>query len=301
VTSTANTASAAQHSNLRGIALFLLGISAFVGNDSITKLLGSELPPGELIAVRGVIVSVYILAAGLWTGAFHVAPKTLFTRPFLLRPIADLAATLTFVSSLMHMRFADAIGIQQLQPLVITAASGLWLGEHVGWRRWTATLVGLVGALLILKPGSGTFEPFAILAVICVLFAACSDLATRVISKGTPLFALALPSSVVVTLGGMVLGRFEHWVAPTPAQWLALVATSSLIFGGLILVITAIRSAELSVLAPLRYTSVILAVLLQITLWGVVPDASTTAGLVLIVSAGLYIIHRERLRSLGRA
>jgi drug/metabolite transporter (DMT)-like permease len=92
----------------------------------------------------------------------------------------------------------------------------------------------------------------------------------------------------------------EHWIMPQPMQVLGLVAAGSLIFGGLMLVISAIRSAELSVLAPLRYIGVIMAVVLQVVLWSVAPDAVTLAGIALAVGAGLYIIHRERVRARGQ-
>ena len=187
--------------------------------------------------------------------------------------------------------------MQQVQPLLVTAASGLWLGERVGWRRWLATVTGLIGVLLILKPGTGAFGPYGLMALVCALFAVTSDLTTRIVSQSMPTLFLALPSAVVVSLGGCLLGLTETWLMPTPMLMLGVLATGTLVFVGLLLVVAAIRSAELSVLAPLRYVAVIQAVVLQIALWGVVPDLWTTAGLVLVVGAGLYTIHRERVRA----
>lgn len=292
---------ASGRSNLTGIAAFLIGLAFFVGNDFIAKLMGDTLPPGEIVALRGAVVSVLVLIAGLWTGAFRGPIRPRLTLPFCIRPFTDLAATLTFVASMMHMEFADAIGVQQVQPLLVTAASALWLGERVGWRRWLATAAGLIGVLLILKPGTGAFGPYALLALLCALFAVTSDLTTRIASQTMPTLFLALPSAVVVTLGGCLLGLTETWKMPSPLVMLGVVVTGALVFAGLLLVVAAIRNAELSVLAPLRYVAVIQAVVLQIALWGVVPDLWTTAGLVLVVGAGLYTIHRERVRARGAA
>ncbi len=267
---TAPAASESGRSNLTGITMFLAGTAAFVGNDSITKLIGESLPAGELVAMRGAVVAVLVLIAGLATGAFRGPIWSRLTPLFCLRPLFDLGATITFVVSLMHMRFADAVGIQQVQPLLVTAASGLLLGEHVGWRRWLATLVGFAGVLLIIRPGTGAFEPFALMAIACTVFVAMSDLSTRVVAQGVPALFLALPSAVVVSLGGCALGLTETWVMPSAMVMLGLAVTGALIVAAVVLIIAAIRISELSVLAPLRYVGVLLAVVLQIVLWGVV-------------------------------
>ncbi len=274
----------------------LAGTVAFVCNDSIVKVLGEHLPPGEIMALRGTFATVLLFGACLWYGALRWPAGALTSPAFTLRLIGELGATVSFVVSLMHMRFADASGIQQFQPLTVTAASALFLAEPVGWRRWLAAGAGLLGVLLIIRPGSGSFEPFALLQVLCVLLVTLRDLATRVIAAGVPTLLLALFSAVVVTLFGFAMRAGETWVTPQPLDWLGFGATAALIVAGYMFVTIAVRIGELAVVSPFRYASVIFAVGLQIAIWSIVPDAWAFAGMAIVVGAGLYTFHREQVR-----
>jgi drug/metabolite transporter (DMT)-like permease len=290
----------AQHSNVPGILAMLAGTIAFVCNDSIVKLLGTHLPPGEIMALRGTVSSLLLVAICAWYGALRWPAEALRSPAFSLRLVGDVGATCSFVISLMHMRFADASGIQQFQPLAITAGSAMFLAEPVGWRRWLAALVGLIGVLLIIKPGSGSFEPFALLSALCVVFVATSDISTRLIGKTVPSLLLALCSALAVTAAGLVFWSGEIWVLPQSLDWLGLGVTGVLVVAGLKFVITAVQIADLSVVSPFRYSSVIYAVALQIGIWAVVPDPWTFLGVVIVVGAGLYTFHREHVRRAGR-
>ena len=274
----------------------LAGSIAIICNDSIIKLLGTHLPAGEIMALRGALVSGLLLAACLWYGALTAPASYLLKPAFSLRLIGEMGATVTFLVSLMHMRFADASGIQQFQPLAVTAASAVFLAEPVGWRRWLAALAGFIGVLLIVKPGSGAFEPYALLSGACVVFVALRDLATRVVAQGVPTLVLALSSALIVMFAGFAMQTGGAWVAPQPLEWLGVAVTASLMFAGYMLITTAVRIAELSVVSPFRYASVIFAVLLQIGIWGIVPDAWTLLGIAIVVGAGMYAFHREQMR-----
>ena len=289
---------ATQHhnNNLPGILAMLAGTVAFVFNDSIVKVLGEHMPPGEIMALRGTFASILLLAASLWYDALRWPAGTLRTPAFTLRLIGELGATVSFVVSLMHMRFADASGIQQFQPLAITAASAVFLAEPVGWRRWLAALAGLIGVLLIIRPGSGAFQPFALMSAACVLLVTLRDLATRLVPAGVPTLFLSLSSALVVTVFGYLMQAGESWVTPRPLELLGLAATAAMIFAGYVFVTIAVRIAELSVVSPFRYSSVIVAVGLQIVIWGIVPDGWTLAGMAIVVGAGLYAFHREQVR-----
>ena len=288
-----------QPNNLPGILAMLAGTVAFVCNDSIVKVLGEHLPPGEIMALRGSFASLLLLAACLWYGALTWPAGTLRTSAFWLRLVGELGATVSFVVSLMHMRFADISGIQQFQPLAITAASAVFLAEPVGWRRWLAALVGLIGVLMIVRPGSGAFEPFALLAGVCVLMVVLRDIGTRLVLAGTPALFLSLTSALVVAVFGFLMRWGETWVAPRPLEWLGLAATGAMIFAGYMFITIAVRIAELSVVSPFRYANVIFAVALQIAIWGIVPDSWTLLGMAIVVGAGFYTFHREQVRRAG--
>jgi drug/metabolite transporter (DMT)-like permease len=297
MTSTTATSEATlRRNNLTGILFMMAGSASFICNDAIVKLVGAQLPPGEIITLRGLFATSLLLAASLWFGALHWPAGELFRRPFYMMLIGQLGSTITFVTSLMHMKLSDANGIQQVQPLAVTAASALFLAEPVGWRRWLAALVGLIGVLLIIKPGTSAFEPFALVSASCVLFVVFRDLGTRSVAAGVPSLLLALASSAVVTLAGLAMRAGETWVMPASSTLLAIACGAVLLVSGYLCVTSAVRIGQLSVVSPFRYASTLYAVLLQVFVWGQLPDSWSLIGMTVVIGAGLYTFHREQTR-----
>lgn len=282
--------------NLYGIIAMTVSAGSFTINDAFVKTLGASLPSGEIMALRGVLSTLMLAALAAWAGCLRL-PLDLVRRPaFGWRLVGEVAATTTFVVSLMHIRFADANGIQQFQPLALTAVSAVVLGSQVGWRRWLAALAGLLGVLLIIKPGTSGFSPYALVSASCVGFVVLRDLATRAIPAHTPSLLLALTSSAAVMLMGAAMGVTETWVTLTPEHWLALLGAAVFLVGGYYMVTYSVRTGEITVVAPFRYTSVVFAVLLQLGVWGTLPDTWSLVGITIVALAGLYTFHRERIR-----
>jgi len=276
------------------------GSASFVCNDTMVKLLGANMPAGEIMLVRGIPSVGLLLAAALWLNALRLPWNILVSPAFALRLLGEMGATITFILSLPHLRLADTTGIQQFQPLAITAASALFLAEPVGWRRWMAALAGLIGVLLIVKPGTGAFEPYALLSACCVLFVALRDLATRAVKPGVKPVALAFASAAATMACGLVLAPFETWSTPSTTQYLGLLLNALFLIGGYVLVTISVRITDLSVVAPFRYASVLFAVLSQFLIWNVLPDRLALVGIAIVVGAGLYTFHREQVRLAGR-
>jgi len=290
----------AAHNNLPGIICILAGSAGFVCNDSVVKLIGARLPVGEIMLLRGLCAMALLLPAAIWLGAIRVPVRLLMTPSFAIRLVGELGSTFTFVIALMHMRLADLTGIQQFQPIAVTAASALFLAEPVGWRRWLAALAGLSGVLLIVKPGTGAFEPFAILAFICVLFVVLRDLGTRAVATGVPSLLLALSSAAAVMLGGFALKPAETWLMPDIRDCVMLATAAVFLVGGYLLITTGVRIGELAVVIPFRYSSAIFAVLLQWAIWSTLPDGLALLGMAIVAAAGLYAFHREQVRRAER-
>ena len=282
--------------NAAGILANLGGSAAFVCNDTLIKLLGADLPPGEIMLLRGMVAVTLLTIAAAWSGALRFPMAALRTPAFTWRLIGELGSTFAFVISLMHLKFADASGIQQFQPLAVTAASAIFLAEPVGWRRWLAAFAGLIGVLLIVKPGTGAFEPFAMLALICVAFIVVRDLATRAVPAAAPLLMLALTSAAAVMAGGLLLLPFETWLIPSGRHIAMLTVAAAFLTCGYVFITMSLRIGELSVVVPFRYASVIFAVVIQWLIWGTLPDGLALTGIALVVMAGLYSFHRERVR-----
>src|SRR5262245_63547907 len=138
----------------------------FTCGDAAMKLVSGSLPTGETVFVRGVSTVTIVTIAAFWTGAVYRLRDEL-VRAMGWRSVGDVGSALFFQAALARMPFADLMGILQMTPLSLTAASALFLGEQVGWRRWTAVATGFVGALLVIKPGSNAFNAWALCWVCC--------------------------------------------------------------------------------------------------------------------------------------
>ena len=279
--------------NLRAIAAMLVSTVLYTCSDAALKFVSAAMPTSEAVFLRSLgTVAILVLAA--WcTGVMATFRQGL--RPLMLwRGLADAGNSLCFQAALARMPLGDAMGILQLTPLCLTAASALILKAHVGWRRWSAVAAGLVGALLVIKPGSSAFNGWAILAVLSVLCGTFRDLSSRRFEPGlSPLIILALSQSIVgvCALAGIVV---EQWVLPGPLVALQLGVGALFIAGGHFFALQAVRSSDLAVVAPFRYAGIVWAILLGFAFWGDVPDMFSASGIVILIAAGLYTFHRER-------
>lgn len=292
------------HHNLRGIVAMLVSMAAFTLNDVCVKLAAATLPLGEIIVLRGGFATLFIaaglvaMAGGIGAAVRALGPARLpdgLGRLLGWRVAGEVAATLLFLAALVRMQIADVTAIMQFTPLAVTAGAALLLGEPVGWRRWLAAGVGLVGVLLIVRPGSTAFTPAALLALAAIGFVVMRDLATRQIPAATiPTATLTLMSATTVMASGFLLAPFEAWrwpdgdvVALMMLAGLALVAAYAFIVIGM-------RAGEVAVVGPFRYSVILWALLAGIAVWGQWPDATALAGIAIVTAAGVYAFHRER-------
>jgi drug/metabolite transporter (DMT)-like permease len=196
----------------------------------------------------------------------------------------------------------DVFGILQFTPLAITAAAALFLGARVGWRRWSATCAGLIGVLIIVRPGGETFTPYALLVIASVLFSVARDLLTRGVATGVPTLVIAGASASIVTLSSLAFTLFETWRWPSPLEVGYLAAASVALLAGQFWLIAAMRTGEIAVVAPFRYSIILWAVLSGYLVWHEVPDLATWVGIAIVSAAGLYTFLREQhLARIGRA
>lgn len=279
--------------NVRGILAMLLAMACLIVNDTLIKLASTSLPTGEIIFLRGLVATtLMILITMASRGAGNM--RALLSGAVLLRAAAESLAAITFITALFHMPIALVTGILQLSPLAVTAASALILKEHVGWRRWSAALVGLVGVLLIIQPGTSGFTGWSALALLTVLLVTVRDIATRRIPAHVSTLAAATLTSFGVTLAGGIQMHLEHWVPPTLPVFALLVAAAIFVILAYIAMIVALRSGEVSVVAPFRYSIVVWALIAGIIVWREFPNLVALAGVVIVVAAGIYSVRREQ-------
>jgi drug/metabolite transporter (DMT)-like permease len=283
-------------SNARGIAAMLAGMFCFVASDTIIKIVGRDLAVGQIMFVRGMFATMLLGAIVLASGSYRHLPAAL-KRPLVLwRTIAEAGATVCFFSGLVRLPFADAAAIGQFTPLAVTAAAALFLNEPVGWRRWLATLVGLAGVLIIIRPGTSAFNWAALFIVACVGFVVVRDLTTRLIGSAAPATVLVFLSVAAVAFVGLCMKPFEAWALPTLWHLSALALSAVGVSGGYYGAIIAMRSGEISVVAPFRYAVMLYALFWSYFVFGEVPDGATWIGVAIVIGAGLFTVYREHLR-----
>jgi drug/metabolite transporter (DMT)-like permease len=287
--------------NLRGIAAMLASMASLIANDALIKIAAASLPTGEVIFLRGLFATSILIGLMLWTGAMHALPR-IGDGKMLLRSVAEIGATLLYLSALVRMPIAEATAVLQFTPLAITAGAALFLGAQVGWRRWSATVVGLAGVMLIIRPGADVFNPYASLALLAILFIAARDLITRGLAKDIPTLLIAFASSASVALASTGFLLVEQWEWPALPAAIALAGASIGLLGGQYWIIVAMRTGDIAVVAPFRYSIILWAIVAGFLIWRELPDPATWAGIAIVTAAGLYTFLREhRLARAARA
>ena len=278
----------------RGIAL-ILASTVFLGASDVTaKYLSATLPSIEIAWIRFVVFAL-IMSPAMLPGSPLFALHSQRPGFQLMRGVALLGSSLFFISGLRFLPIAEASATGFVSPLFVTALSIVFLGERVGARRWIATALGLVGVLIILRPGSGAFHPAAFFPIVSALAWACTLIMTRMMSGKEHALTTMTYSSIAGVGVLCVLVPFV-WVAPTWHDILFGILIGVASTAGQWIVVLAFRYADASVLAPFSYTQLLWVSILGFVIFGEVPDIWTVTGAVFIVGSGLYTAHRERIR-----
>jgi drug/metabolite transporter (DMT)-like permease len=286
--------------NMRGIAAMLFAQAIFVGSDTLIKLAGNELAASQILGVRGIMAM--ILMVGFIVATTGFAEIRLALRPLvLLRSLLEATLALMFVVALPHLTLGDITTIGLTTPLIITAITPFALAEHVGWRRWSAVVIGFIGVMLVMQPGETGINPYAVLALGVAVLVAIRDLITRVIGFAVPAVFVSLVTTVAVCLIGWIASPFETWNPLSTKAVVLLVASAVLVSTANVFMVRAFRGVEVSVVSPFRYFAVVWAVIFGFIVWGDVPNALGVMGTLIIIASGLYIMHRETLSRHARA
>ncbi len=283
--------------NFRASLLMVASMGIFAVEDALIKRAADHLPVGQILAMLGVagfvILAVFAAARG----------QTVFARTFLapavlIRNLAELIGTAGFVTALALNPITVASVILQASPLVVTMGAALFLGETVGWRRWTAILVGLSGVIVILRPGMEGFRVEALWAVLGVLGLSARDIATRRVPAGVTTLQISAWAFAAVAVAGLAtLGLGADLAVPPARTSVELSGAVALGLAGYALLTMAVRGGDLAVVAPFRYSRILFALIVGFLIFGERPDWPMAVGAALIVGSGLYTLVREaRLR-----
>ncbi|WP_018239950.1 DMT family transporter [Ensifer sp. BR816] len=283
--------------NIRGIVFMTLAMAGFSCNDALVKSVTGAMNTGQIMFIRGLMTTLMILVIAHRFGALRPV-RTVFRPIIMLRIAMEALASLTYISALGQIPLANASAIMQALPLAVTLGAALFLSEPVGWRRWTAIVVGFLGVLVVLRPGPEGFTPAALTVVACVFFTATRDLCTRRIGTDVPSLFITVTTALVTTLvGAALIVPFGGWQPVSATSFTHLAGASVLLMLGYQTIVLAMRDGDISVVAPFRYTGLLWAITIGIVFFSETPDRWMLAGVAIIVASGLYTFYRESLRS----
>lgn len=280
--------------NLRGSLFMVAAMAGFAIEDMFLKAATRTLPTGQVILTMGLagVVAFALMARRRGEAAL---PAAFLSRPMLIRSAFEVTGRLFFSLSLALTTLSATSAILQATPLVVVAGAALLFGERVGWRRWAAITVGFMGVLIILRPGLEGFSPLSLLAVAGMIGFAGRDLATRAAPRGLSNRQLGVMGFAMLALAGAIILAFSGGARMPDARAAANLAGCTTFGIAAYHALThAMRTGEVSVVTPFRYTRLVFALILGALVFGERPDAATLAGSALIVVAGVYTLLRSR-------
>lgn len=280
--------------NLRGLALMLAAMALFAIEDMFLKWAAARLPAGEILLVSGAAGGMIFAALARREGQ-RFWSAGLWRRPVVLRNLGEMAGSLAYITALATAPLATVSAVLQALPLVVTMGAALFMGAPVGWRRWSAILVGFSGVLMVIQPGTDGFRPEALWVLVAVAGVGLRDLTTRAVpqSVSTALVS-AWGLAAVALLGALTMAVDGRVAVPSAPEAAAL--GGAILFGsaGYWAVVAAARTGEVAVVAPFRYARLVFATIIGILVFDEWPNLLALCGAAVIILSGLYSFARER-------
>lgn len=282
----------------RAVATMCVGIFCLVVNDSFAKWLTAYYSPLQIVFGRNLLALPIVVALVLWLRG----REGLGTRHLMLhaaRGVLMVASAYAFFRGIAVLPLAEATSLIFAAPIFITALSVPLLGEKVGWRRWTAVLVGFMGVLIVVRPGAAAFHPASLWVLAAAVQYALLMISARWIGEDEDAWTLMVWVVIFQLLYSGLTAPLV-WVPPDP--WHLLPVLGMAVFGtlGMTLISQAFRLGAAAVVAPFEYTALIWASLFGWLFWGEVPERWVYLGAAVIVASGIYIVVREtRVRGGG--
>lgn len=281
--------------NFIGSLFMVLAMALFALEDTFVKAAARQLPVGEILMLFGLGGAVVFAAAATSRGERLFVPDVL-SKAMRIRFVFELTGRLFYIFALALTPLSSATAILQATPIVVVMGAALVFGEKVGWRRWTAIAIGLLGVMIILRPGAEAFSPLSILAVLGMLGFAGRDLASRAAPRTLGTNVLGFYGFVTVLIAGIIVSVWEGvpLVVPhlTSGGFIALaVLVGACAYSSLM---KAMRTGEVASVTPFRYSRLIFGAALGIFLFGEQLDLPMVTGCILIVASGLFILWRGR-------
>jgi drug/metabolite transporter (DMT)-like permease len=275
---------------LAGVGLMLLGVFMFSFGDALGKYLVSTYAVGQLLWLRA-CAALLVLSPLIWRSREQFFRME---RPRLqaIRVLLSTLEVAAFFLATVYLPLADVTTYYLACPIFVTALSALVLGERVGWRRWSAILIGFGGVLIALRPSAQTVSWPAMIALGGSISFSLLMLITRSL-RATPDIVMATTQFVGTFVLGALMSPFG-WVTPSVGSLAVFAAAGGISVTALVCVNRSLKLAPASVVVPYQYSMIVWAVTFGIIVFGDVPQPATIIGAAIIIAAGLYIFLRER-------
>ncbi|MCF2904603.1 DMT family transporter [Octadecabacter sp. CECT 8868] len=273
----------------------IAAMAAFAVEDALLKAASTTLPVGEILILFG-LGGALVFAVIALLGRDPLFPAAVLSRPMRIRAVFEITGRLFYVLAIALTPLSAATVILQATPLVVVAGAALVFGETVGWRRWGAIIVGLIGVIIVVQPGADGFSALSIFAILGMLGFAGRDLASRAAPKSLSTTILGLYGFLAVAVAGAM---FSLWQAK-PFVWLdwrTTIYMLAAIFtgaGAYACLMKAMRTGEVSAVTPFRYTRLLFGIALGVMLFDEALSGAMIFGSGLIVLSGLFILWRAK-------
>ncbi len=279
--------------NVKAALIMMLSMGLFTIGDALIKFLSNDLPVGQIIFIRGLMVCLLFVAL-LKIKKQQILPHACWNRWNLLRAFLELAVACFYLTGLVLLPLATAVILVFSSPIMLTILAALILKEKVGWRRWSAVVVGFIGVVFVADLQQVSLDSWAVLMpLIAALLTALRDIYMRNIPNVLSSTQVAFTTAWLVTLGGLATLPFG-WEAVTLTHFGLMAAASVFILAAYLTYIVTTRIGELSFIAPFKYTSIPLAMLMGYLVWNDIPTTNSYIGTAIIVASGMFILVRSR-------
>lgn len=277
---------------LKGIAAMIAGMAFLIVSDAVSKHLTETHPVGQLICIRQAACLLFVLPF-VWRrgGLASLRPNNVPMQ--IARGLVFIASSFLIVSSLSLLPLPTVTAITFAGPIMIALMSAPMLGERVSPKLWLATLVGFVGMLVIIRPGSAEFSWALLLPVVAAFASSVRDMMARILARTDNSMSILFWSSLILTVGTAFTAPFG-WVEVTPVAWGWFLLGGAVNFCAHFLLIESFRLGRAAVVAPFKYSSLIWSALLGYLIWGDVPGAAVWIGAAILVVSGLWIARIEQ-------
>jgi len=278
---------------LKGALLMMAAMAGFTINDAFMRDVLADLPLFQSIFLRGAFLSLFLALIAARRGVLFKRMEKRDRRWTYIRSACELFGTFAFLTALTLMPFANIAAIMQVLPLSVTLAAAVFLGAPVGWRRITAIILGFVGVIVIIRPGTDGFSSASFLVLFAVALVTLRDIAARILSVGLPSVTVALNAALMLMVvnGGLMVN--EGWTSVSLENWLFLIAAAIVLTIGYLSSVAAMRVGDIASIAPFRYTGLIFAIIIGYFAFNEVPDAPTMIGSAIIIAMGIFTFYRE--------